>query len=318
MKNIIRAMVEKGYELGYISLINNPNDGKIAAQIGDYWFCFDSTEDRFMSVEEYETNTLFVDIVELIYVALTEMKTEFEDEYLYYFAYLFENLQDDMILNWCDLNIKFPEDRYDMSEEREREFVKNCFNLYEIEGFNNIFWTPWEDDENVNELVGQKIISVVRSSEERNDLCVFPLWDIKLESGEERTVYPEELIPSEMRKAGCPKMYLNDNEEDDEENNIVDIKKLCYELYKIDWKHSHGITYQMEMDEIKNYYSDFQNSVSNYTFDDYINDYGYAGMLYVCFDEFCENEYLDETYMCELLDDKNLIQIYYHNIGKEV
>lgn len=95
----------------------------------------------------------------------------------------------------------------------------------------------------------------------------------------------------------------------------MNIKKLCYELYKIDWKNSHGITYQMEMDEVKNFYMHFESHDIYDSFKDYLFECGYVeGIIYVCFDEFCENEYLDETYMCELLDDKKLIQYYYQDI----
>lgn len=208
MKNIIRDMVEKGYELGYIYLINNPNDGEIAAQIGDNWFYFDSTEDRLMSVEEYEANVLSVDIVELIHMTLTDMKTEFEDEYLYYFAYLFENLKDNMILTWDDLNEEFPEDRYHMTEDRERTFVYYCFNLYEMEGFNDVYWTPYDEEEN---FIGQKFKSIRRCPESRNSLEMQPLWDVEFENGKQYTVYPEEIIPSEMKAHGCPDEYLKNN-----------------------------------------------------------------------------------------------------------
>ena len=97
----------------------------------------------------------------------------------------------------------------------------------------------------------------------------------------------------------------------------MDIRKLCYELYKIDWKHSHMITKEMEMDLIKNCYENLACGDSEYTYDDYINEFGYDGELYVCFEEFCDAEYYDVDYMRTLLDNDKLINIYYKDIEEE-
>lgn len=48
-KAVRRALVN-----GTIKLINNPNDGCLAAQCGDYWFYFANRGDEFMSPEEYK------------------------------------------------------------------------------------------------------------------------------------------------------------------------------------------------------------------------------------------------------------------------
>ena len=93
-----------------------------------------------------------------------------------------------------------------------------------------------------------------------------------------------------------------------------DIKKLCYELYKNDWMREHGITHDMQQDALKNYYEEFSACSSEYTFEDYLLDYGFAGKIYACFDEFLDNEYFEEEYMCNLLDDTNLIDLYLRDI----
>lgn len=90
-------------------------------------------------------------------------------------------------------------------------------------------------------------------------------------------------------------------------NNLTN---LCYELYKVDWKRSHGITPEIEMDSIKNYYEYLANTDSDCTYDDYIFEFGYDCGLYVCYEEFCENEYLDWKYMIWLLDNEQLIEMY--------
>ena len=96
----------------------------------------------------------------------------------------------------------------------------------------------------------------------------------------------------------------------------MDIRKLCYELYKIDWKHSH-ITKEREMDSIKDYYEGLVDNDSEYTYEDYIEEFGYGGELYVCFEEFCDAEYYDVDYMRTLLDNDRLINIYHEDIEEE-
>ena len=97
----------------------------------------------------------------------------------------------------------------------------------------------------------------------------------------------------------------------------MDIRKLCYELYKIDWKHSHMITKERQMDSIKDYYEGLIDNDSEYTYEDYIEEFGYDGELYVCFEEFCNAEYYDVDYMRTLLDNDKLINIYHKDIEEE-
>ena len=49
-------------------------------------------------------------------------------------------------MNWKEMKAKYPEYREDMSVEREREFVRGCFDAYEnCEVKADTFWTPFED-----------------------------------------------------------------------------------------------------------------------------------------------------------------------------
>ena len=98
----------------------------------------------------------------------------------------------------------------------------------------------------------------------------------------------------------------------------MDIRKLCYELYKIDWKYSHMITKEREMDSIKDYYEGLIDNDSEYTYEDYIEEFGYGGELYVCFEEFCDAEYYDVDYMRTLLDNDKLINIYHEDIERSM
>lgn len=104
-------------------------------------------------------------------------------------------------MTWEEMKVKYPEDRSDMSEEREKEFVEDCFSCYESEGFAKKFWTPFESH---RKRKGQTFEVVRRLTEEDCDLCILPMWNIKFEDGIVTGAYPEEIIPREMRANGCP------------------------------------------------------------------------------------------------------------------
>ena len=94
------------------------------------------------------------------------------------------------------------------------------------------------------------------------------------------------------------------------------ISRLCYELYKVGWKQYH-INAEIEKKSIKDYYAFLIEEDLNgnlYTYDDYLEEFGYDGELYVCYEEFCETEYLEEDYICGLLDNEKLIAMYYKDI----
>lgn len=96
----------------------------------------------------------------------------------------------------------------------------------------------------------------------------------------------------------------------------LDISQLCYELYKIDWKHSHMITKDIEMDSLKNYFENARYFPDgNYSYYDYLEEHGYDGELYACYDEFCETEYLNKEYIKTLLDNEELLAVYYADIN---
>lgn len=93
------------------------------------------------------------------------------------------------------------------------------------------------------------------------------------------------------------------------------IRELCYELYKVDWKHSHMITAQIEMDNLVDYYKCVSDgNFEKYTYNDYLEDFGYQGQIYVCYDEFLDTEYCDVDYMRTLLDDDELINLYHEDL----
>ena len=95
------------------------------------------------------------------------------------------------------------------------------------------------------------------------------------------------------------------------------IRRLCYELYKVDWKKSHMITNEREMDSIRDYYANLVDNDMVYTYNDYLEEFGYDGELYVCYEEFCDDEYYDKEYICSLLDNEKLIAMYYNDIDTD-
>jgi len=99
---------------------------------------------------------------------------------------------------WEDMKIKYGESREDLTVEQERNFVDDCFDLYESEGFSETFNTPYEDKTNE----GKKFIVLGRLDEEYCDLCCLPMWRIAFHDGTILDTHPEEIIPSEI-KANC-------------------------------------------------------------------------------------------------------------------
>ena len=87
------------------------------------------------------------------------------------------------------------------------------------------------------------------------------------------------------------------------EENLI--RNMCYNLYVEDWKISHNVTRVTEMDYIKDYYQNimFDSAYDNKTctYYDYLSEFGYNGELYVCYDEFIDNEYQDVKYIEKLL-----------------
>lgn len=96
-----------------------------------------------------------------------------------------------------------------------------------------------------------------------------------------------------------------------EAESSLDIRHLCYELYKEHWL-SENVTFEEKRQALKEYYCEYQNEVS---FDTYIEDQGYHGSLYVCYDEFLGAEYLMKDFVKELLDDEQLYDVYLKDMG---
>jgi hypothetical protein len=81
------------------------------------------------------------------------------------------------------------------------------------------------------------------------------------------------------------------------------LRQCIYDLYKQEWLHSHLSNQQMK-DSIVDYYEGLEDSSDEYTFEEYLEEYGFInGEMYACYDEFIDIEYHDEEYIESLLED---------------
>lgn len=97
----------------------------------------------------------------------------------------------------------------------------------------------------------------------------------------------------------------------------MNIKKLCYKLYKEDWKLLSGISRNAEQRYLIDYYLYTLSEDNGITYEEYIEEYGYNGELYACYDEFLDNEYLEEEYILSLLQNKILQEEYLKDIRED-
>jgi hypothetical protein len=98
--------------------------------------------------------------------------------------------------------------REEMTIEQEKEFVNNCFETYEKEGFSKVFVSPFDLFPNTTinrQGTSFKVLGRVRpmtetdSGNDTADLETLPLWTIQFEDGHIMGAYPEEIIPSEIK-----------------------------------------------------------------------------------------------------------------------
>lgn len=98
----------------------------------------------------------------------------------------------------------------------------------------------------------------------------------------------------------------------------IDISKIAYELYKQDWVDEHT-TREGRLQSIREYHDYVQECAEDGfeadSYEDWLFEVGYHGALYVCYDEFCDEEYHDVGYVKSLLGgDEVLLKKYYEDI----
>lgn len=87
----------------------------------------------------------------------------------------------------------------------------------------------------------------------------------------------------------------------------MDITKIAYEKYKLDWMIQHGYTLQNLVTELgKMIYEDFLDGPNVVTsvltlFEDWEYAYGFNSEIWACYDEFMDIEFYDSEYMKSLL-----------------
>lgn len=114
-------------------------------------------------------------------------------------------------MTWDEMKTKYPEYRDEMSKEREQEFVQDCFECYEAEGFAKRFWSMGGD---YKEYIGKSFEVIERVPEYDNehkdgaDLECLPMWKIRFSDGKEIDAYPDEIIEREMLDNGCPESII--------------------------------------------------------------------------------------------------------------
>ena len=90
--------------------------------------------------------------------------------------------------------------RNDLTEDEERNFVNDCFDLYEHIGFTDTFGTPYTDEQ---KYVGMKfsvldrVKDISQDQENGADLECLPMWNIQFENGDQMAAYPEEICLAE-------------------------------------------------------------------------------------------------------------------------
>ena len=151
------------------------------------------------------------------------------------------------ITEWNEFELKYKNKLRDfMSEEEEREFVKDYSNCCEVEGFNNVYWSPYTEWE---KYYGKPFKVIKRVTEEECDLEVLPTWKIQFEDSTIIHAYPEEIVTSEMKKVGCPEEYLGTKENEKQEDLNCLYARLMMKLQCELFSYKETL-YRMTVDEV--------------------------------------------------------------------
>ena len=88
-----------------------------------------------------------------------------------------------------------------------------------------------------------------------------------------------------------------------------ELKEYCYKLYKFHWMRTHGYDIEdiiKQMSIIYQECEDEEDRKPENLYKEFEEEFGFNGELWVCFDEFCNAEFLDSDYMDYLLSNKQL------------
>lgn len=90
----------------------------------------------------------------------------------------------------------------------------------------------------------------------------------------------------------------------------MDITKIAYEKYRLDWmlRHNHTLTELMEFMEVAQL--DAPTAFASTLFSYWESNCGFDGELWVCYEEFLTDEFLDQHYIIPILTDSEVIAYY--------
>ena len=86
-----------------------------------------------------------------------------------------------------------------------------------------------------------------------------------------------------------------------------ELKEYCYKLYQLDWMRTHGYAIEDIIEELETINQECRNCVNTEEYSpknlykEFEEESGFGGNLWVCFDEFCNAEFKDPTYIMYLL-----------------
>lgn len=92
--------------------------------------------------------------------------------------------------------------RDDLLEDEERNFVNDCFDIYEHIGFAETFRTPYTGEEKYEGMrftVLGRVKEITEDKENGADLECLPMWNIQFENGDIMAAYPEEICLAERK-----------------------------------------------------------------------------------------------------------------------
>lgn len=85
------------------------------------------------------------------------------------------------------------------------------------------------------------------------------------------------------------------------------IEVIAYQRYQQDWIRNRHYS-EAFLQRIHKEHEEYFQVNRCISFAEYIDEFGFEGECYACIDEFLESEYLDETYMKSLLDEKEYLE----------
>ena len=91
--------------------------------------------------------------------------------------------------------------REDLCEDDERNYVNDCFDIYEQIGFASTYGTPYAGEEKYDGMKFTVLgrVKDIKDDDKGADLECLPMWNIRLENGETMAAYPEEICLAERK-----------------------------------------------------------------------------------------------------------------------